>query len=122
MPFICTVAGKESWDTKSVPVDISTVAVSSTPDTVVISTGEALLGVRTITVGVTSGYVHCSAVPPVTLQVSVAVSPAHSGPGSLRVRTLLAGETRTVWAKRAINHNSFTQLCTSRVAQILSGE
>ncbi len=46
-----------------------------------------------VTVNKSPLYIQFRTVPPVTLQVSVAVCPGHSGPGS--VRTLLAGETNS---------------------------
>ena len=57
-------------------------------------------------------YLHCWANPPVMLQVSVAMSPGHSGPGSVR-RPVKEGRKETT-ASTIISHSfpvSITMEC-----------
>ena len=69
--------------------------VNNIPPTVALVIGwEFVVNILPIgELSVSATYLHKRAVPPVTLQVSSAVCPAHNGPGSVRILPTLSGDT-----------------------------
>ena len=82
----------------------STVTVTSTPDRFTDRFTEPTKDeyARKLDLGIPlTIYTHCRLVPPVMLQVSVAVCPEHSGPGYVRVKLAVEDTNMAAYTKES---------------------